>query len=329
MKKVLIMGGSYFIGKKVVEMLSDLNIYDIYVLNRGSKKNRNQGIHQLIADRNDLVQMKKVLSSILFDYVIDISCLNEEHVNILFDSINTSRLKQVVFLSSSAVYSCDNECDIKLEESKLGTNRFWGQYGVDKINAEKAYQKNAQEKRFRCDILRPPYVYGEYNYARRESFIFDHLFNNRPIIVPMSNNKIQFIYVRDLGNIIISLLGQKKSQLVNIYNVGNKHAITMLEWVMLCGYVAKVTPIIYMYTGDVYEGKKYFPFHNYNNVLNVDLINKICNAETPLVDGLMQSMLWFSAHHKNIVFNKETEGNERDILDMHKSKLIKIQDNVC
>ncbi len=60
-----------------------------------------------------------------------------------------------------------------------------------------------------CDliILRPLYVYGEYNYAQRESFIFEHLENNRLIIIPNKGElRLQFIYSTDLANIIVKLL---------------------------------------------------------------------------------------------------------------------------
>lgn len=104
----------------------------------------------------------------------------------------------------------------------LGYNKYWENYGLDKIAAEDRYKKYAQEFGFKCDIIRSPYVYGEFNYARRESFVFEHLLRNKPIIIPRQNSKIQFIYVKDLAEIIIRLLEVKEEQDVNVYNVGNR-----------------------------------------------------------------------------------------------------------
>lgn len=50
MKKVLVMGGSYFIGKKIVEVLK--NNYEVTVLNRGTKEEIS-GINHIKCDRND------------------------------------------------------------------------------------------------------------------------------------------------------------------------------------------------------------------------------------------------------------------------------------
>ena len=48
--RVLVMGGSYFIGKMIVNALNDNN-YEVYVLNRGSKQPDDRRAHQIVADR--------------------------------------------------------------------------------------------------------------------------------------------------------------------------------------------------------------------------------------------------------------------------------------
>ena len=60
MRKVLVMGGSYFIGKKIIDQLL-LENYSIFTLNRGTIKNTDSRIHNLICDRNNLTQMKETL----------------------------------------------------------------------------------------------------------------------------------------------------------------------------------------------------------------------------------------------------------------------------
>lgn len=51
-----------------------------------------------MADRNDFLQMKEALNSKVFDYVIDVSGLNQDHMVNLCQSLNLSKLKNL-FLS--------------------------------------------------------------------------------------------------------------------------------------------------------------------------------------------------------------------------------------
>ena len=65
MEKVLVMGGTYFIGKRIVEFLLKSN-YDVYILNRGTREVNDSRIHQITCDRNNIEKMNMVLK----EYVI-------------------------------------------------------------------------------------------------------------------------------------------------------------------------------------------------------------------------------------------------------------------
>lgn len=314
MKKLLILGGTYFIGRKLVETVLDHNEYEVYLLNRGSREIfDDERVISIIADREDPVQMRAALEKYAFDYIIDISGLNKKHVDILFDTVNTTQLRKVVFLSSSSVYCDTADGMVKDEAATLGENAFWGAYGTDKIDAEKQYRFYAEKYGIECSIVRPPYVYGEYNYARRESFVFDHILNGKPMIVPGKNNIIQFIYVGDLAETLLALLKTSGNR-VEIYNVGNTVGVTMLEWVILCGYVVKRKPQIYAYTGNEFNGKDYFPFHDYDNVLDCSKIKTIMHEETDFIQGLEAAYHWYEKNKGQIVFNPKMRETELYIL---------------
>lgn len=115
MKKLLILGGTYFIGRKLVEVVLEHNEYEVYILNRGSRKAfEDSRVNYIIADRENPAQMKTALKEYEFDYIIDISCLNKSHADILFDSINKTKLRKAVFLSSSSVYRDTADGIVKL-----------------------------------------------------------------------------------------------------------------------------------------------------------------------------------------------------------------------
>lgn len=315
MKEALIMGGSYFIGRAIAERLSQDLV--VTLLNRGSKS-APHNIKQLVCDRNDAQHMKEVLRGHYFDYIIDVCGLNAAQAEILVNSLeDCSSLKTLVFISSSAVYDAENLRIPFKEFDRLAYNRYWTAYGADKIAAEIAYSAAFENTCAKTVFLRPPYVYGENNYAQRESFIFAHLMDNRPIIIPKSNPMLQFIYARDLADIIAKLLPLHDTMPQNsVYNVGNSKGISCREWVEVCAEAAGVTPKIieYDYAVDGRSVRDFFPFFDYDNVLDVSRIKAICSDETPFVEGLRNAFEWFKASRDSIEFKPNVTQNEIEIL---------------
>ncbi len=311
--KVLIMGGSYFIGKKIAEILS--NNFDVTVLNRGTRKNP-LDTDCILCDRNNFSEMQSSLKNKYFDFVVDVSGTNAKQVEILCKSLNISKLKSYIFIGSSAVYDVENLNIPFSENNNTAKNKYWTDYGTNKIYAEKYLKDTFNNTDTNLFILRPPYVYGENNYAQRESFIFEHLLNRKPVIIPNTGNtKLQFIYTTDLANIIKALLNSDIKG-TNIYNVGNKSAVTVKEWVEVCAKVSgcdcKIIPFSYDKFG--FTERDFFPFFDYDNVLDVTKINEIYCTETPFIDGLKTAFEDFRENGKNIVFKQFVTENEQKIL---------------
>lgn len=314
MKRVLVIGGSYFIGKAITKELQG-NGYEVTLLNRGSRLVA--GTKQLSCDRNDKKAMKSVLEGKVFDYLVDVSGLNKEQAQILCDTLNMKELKSMVFISSSAVYDVEHLKARFREQDRIKKNKFWGQYGTDKIEAERTYSQRMEERQIPLVILRPPYVYGEENYVQRESFIFEHILQNKPVIVPAANKKLQFIYAKDLAVIVRKML-EKESRGSEIYNVGNNQYVTIKEWVQLCaeamGKAVEIVNFDYKKYGR--NVREFFPFHDYDNVLNVDKIQQadINIEETDMLAGLQNAYKWFLEQRLEISWKKEVKKAEVEIL---------------
>lgn len=312
-QKVLLMGGSYFIGKKIAEVLS--HEFDVTVLNRGTKR-QSENVEAIICDRDDRNSMKKSLRDRHFDFVVDVSGTNAVQSKILCESLELKGVKAFLFISSSAVYDVERLNIPFGEKDPLGENFYWTDYGTNKIEAESYLIKTLGKIGTNLFILRPPYVYGENNYAQRESFVFEHLLTDRPVIVPNSGEtKLQFIYTTDLANIIKTLL-MSDIKGINIYNVGNKNAVTVKQWIKTCaaaiGRKARIVEFDYKKYG--YTPRDFFPFFDYDNVLDVTEINKIYSYETPFEDGLKAAYGQFLNDRANIVFKQNVIDNEKDIL---------------
>ena len=256
--------------------------------------------------------MKQTLKGRTFDAVIDVSGLNQKQIEICCESLDCS-VKHWIFISSSAVYDVDRCALPILETEPLGENPYWGQYGTDKIAAESALTAFCQKHNIALSILRPPYMYGEYNYVQRESFIFDHLMHNQPILIPAADNRIQFCYTGDLAKIVTTLLACPK-QGIEVYNVGDQQGVSFSEWIQqcadVCGTQAKIIPV----HDANWKAKDYFPFRDYDNVLDVTKIHQIVPEDTSFETGLTRAYQWFCEHRGEIVFKPKLAANEKQIL---------------
>lgn len=313
-KSVLVMGGSYFIGKLIVEELVQKG-YRVYTLNRGTKPETNPAIYRILCDRNDPLKMKIALKGLAFDAVIDVCGLNQRQAEILTDALDCSSVVKFVFISSSAVYAVDHISPPYKETDRLEENRYWTFYGKDKIEAEAYYQKYFQPLSANLVIVRPPYVYGEYNYVQRESFLFDHILNQMPVIIPAANCRLQFIYGRDLASVIARLLEIAALE-HSVYNVGNRSSVTAKEWVSFCGAALqkRVEIIEYDHHAQRRCERDFFPFFNYDNVLDVSRIKALVPEETDFLEGLKHSLAWYLANQDSIVFKESIQEHEKEIL---------------
>ena len=209
------------------------------------------------------------------------------------------------------------------ETDSLKENHHWTTYGQDKIEAEQYYIDYVKQHTSELIILGPPYIYGENNYAQRESFIFEHLDHQKPIIIPNSNPKLQFIYTADLAHIILNLISCTLEPL-SIFNVGNQQAMTTREWIDVCAKVPHPSAHIidYDYHQDNRSIRDFFPFYDYDNVLDVTKIKQLIPSETDFEAGLKQTYNWYVENENDILFKEDVVPNEAMILEHNqKSRL--------
>ncbi len=312
--KVLVLGGSYFVGRKLVEVLAGHG-YEVTVLNRGTKPLSVEGVQQICCDRNDGKGMKAALAGKEFDYVIDVSWQDVSWVENLCNALVFDTVKKLVFISSSAVYDVENLQIPFTETDALAENKYWTFYGKGKIDAEAYYSEFLKDKKTELVMLRPPYIYGEYNYAQRESLIFRQLMEDKPVVIPKSDPKLQFIYTEDLAAVVECLLKTETGK-ESVFNVGNRTAVTSKEWVEACAKAAGKVPGIMEadYTELGRNVRDFYPFFDYDNVLEVSKVNEIVKKETEFEEGLKKSFAWFLENRENITFKANVDKNLYEII---------------
>lgn len=278
-KKVLVTGGTVFVSRYVAEYYVGKGA-EVYVLNRGSKP-QSEGVILIQADRHELGD---VLRGYHFDVILDVTAYDAQDVEDLLDAVGS--YDEYILISSSAVYP-EYGTQPFMESVPIGENRFWKKYGTDKIAAEEALLKRNPN----AYIIRPPYLYGPMNNVYREAFVFDCAMQNRPFYLPKNGElKLQFFHVEDLCRFIDEILEQKPEQ--HIFNVGNRDAITVKEWVKQCYEIVGKQAEFVNVTADV-EQRKYFSFYDYEYYLDVTAQEQLMPETKALDEGIREALAWY------------------------------------
>lgn len=159
--KILVTGGTVFVSRYVADYFKDNN--EVFVLNRNTRKQLD-GVNLIEADHQNL---GNILKEYNFDVVIDVCSCTGKDVSDLIKALPDG-IKDYILISSSAVYP-ETNLQPFTEEQQTGTNSIWGEYGINKIEAEEILFSKIPS----AYVLRPPYLYGPMQNIYREPFVFE------------------------------------------------------------------------------------------------------------------------------------------------------------
>ena len=105
--------------------------------------------------------------------------------------------------------------------------------------------------------------------------------------------RLHFLHVEDLCRFAEILLEKQPAQ--RIFNVGNPDCITVRDWVTACYAACGKEPRFVSVSPDV-EQRQYFPFYNYEYVLDVSAQCSLMSDFIPMEKGLAESLVWYRGH---------------------------------
>lgn len=285
--KILVTGGTVFVSRYTAEYFLAKG-HEVYVLNRNTRP-QSKGVKLINRERHDLGNS---LKNIAFDLVIDVTSYNETDVKDLLNALGD--FGEYIMISSSAVYPETLKQPFK-EIYECGFNIHWGDYGTNKIAAEKCLLAKVPN----AYIIRPPYLYGMMNNLYREAFVFECAEKNMPFFIPKDGKmQLQFFDVEDLERLIEKIVEIKPQ--FHIINAGNPKTTDINEWVRTCYSVLGKIPEI-RYVPCNIEQRLYFPFRDYEYVLDTANQKFILPDVKPLETGLKQSYDWYKNNNELIV----------------------------
>tara|TARA_Y100000591_G_C21827301_1_gene697416 strand:+ start:1110 stop:2057 length:948 start_codon:yes stop_codon:yes gene_type:complete len=310
-KKVLITGGSGFIGTNLVNALLDCTDFCITILDSKIptfiKKSKRLNFVQ--GDLSDKFLLKNLFAQNSFDIVYHLAWNSipessledpEEEVKLnLVNSlnlINISYLNSVgkfIFLSSGGtVYGNALYSPIKENHPKSPLNP----YGITKLAVEKFIEMHGFLNDFKYIILRPSVPYGPYQNPNSKQGVISVFLNNlidgkNFIIWGDGENKRDFFFIDDLIDAII-----KSSLSVDVYNV--IFNVGGLESITINDLVDKMENIFNMKINVKYEPARNFDASDVS--LDCSLIQEKLNwkPSTNIDSGIMKTFEWIKKYRK-------------------------------
>ena len=305
--RVLVIGGTLFIGKLLVKRLIAAG-HEVTILHRKAEHPFGRKVRNLVADRNDVTTIRSALSGLKFDAVYDIAYdwergTTSAQVEATAKSI-PGDLSRYIFMSSVAAYGDGLN---HAEDDPLASDIHTNPYVRNKASSERALFRMYHESRFPVVTMRPPFVYGPENPFYREAFFWDRLRADRPIIIPGDGNRLmQFVYINDLVDACFNAL-EKHTAPGRAFNVGDDKALTQIEAVTeIAKSIGKVPNIVRVPREIIVRnGGNAFnePFY-FGQYLDVPPITEVIGrvkrvlnvVPTPFGTGLKETYKWYLRH---------------------------------
>lgn len=157
--KALFIGGTGVISTAVVKRLVDELHWEVWLLNRGTRKGVvPEGVHQILADINDEAAVAEKIKDLTFDTVCEFIGFQVKDVERDY-RLFKNKTKQYIYTSSASAYHKPAAGYIVNEGTTLA-NPHW-QYSRDKISCEEFLMKKYREEGFPVTIVRPSHTYDE------------------------------------------------------------------------------------------------------------------------------------------------------------------------
>lgn len=202
LKKVLVLGGTRFFGKHLVEYLLQAG-HDVTIATRGvTEDSFGNAVKRIIVDREDGKLLEERLEGKSYDIVYDNLCYSSNAAKMVCEVLK-GKTKKYIMTSSMAVY----EPALSLLEEDFNPYEYAITYG-DRNDFNYSEGKRLAEAvlfqyaTFPVVAVRFPVVIGENDYTKRLQFYVECVVNQNPIVVDHVDGNLSFIHEKEAGEFL-------------------------------------------------------------------------------------------------------------------------------
>lgn len=289
-KKVLVLGGTRFFGKYLVQSLIDQGL-DVTIATRGNTKDSfGDQVNKIIFDRTDEESIKTALTKETYEVIYDNIAYTSNDIEILLRHVTP---KRYIVTSSMSAY---HELHFDLKETDFDPAkeafRLVSSEEVDYAQGKRTVEEILTQKYSQIPsvFVRFPYVIGADDYTKRFTFYIDHLIKQKPMAVDNLTHQMGFVDAQEAGK-FLAFLGT--SSFTGPINGASKGTVSLEEVLQRVTKKTGLSPL-FSETGDQgpYNGTPAYS-------INVGLAEEIGFSFSQLQDWIYQLCDWEIAQASN------------------------------
>ncbi len=213
--KILVIGGTRYFGIHMVNKLLEQG-YDVTSATRGKAQDSyGDKVERIILQRTNPESIKKTLSGIHFDVVIDKIAYCSNDIKYVMDVVDCDKY---IYMSSTSVYdpkmidTKENDFDAIAKEL-IWCDRKAFPYEEIKRQAECALWQAYPHKNWIA--VRYPFAIGKDDYTNRLLFYVEHVMNEQPMFIDNIDCQMGYIRSDEAGEFIAYLVDKNVKGAIN------------------------------------------------------------------------------------------------------------------
>ena len=238
-KKILIIGGTGFIGKNLVLKLRTKN-FKIFSLSHSVDKRiiYKQHAKQIKCDITNKTELKKKLDKLNFDFIINLSGYVDHSKKVKTMNTHYNGLKNLVEIFKKKKFKLFIQIGTSLEYGAKKSPQFEtfkckpkSHYGLSKLKSSEYLVNTNKKIFFPYIILRLYQIYGPHQKTERLlPLVVEACLKDKTFSTTAGTQLRDFLYVDDLNDLIIKILRSKVKN--EIFNVGSGQPVQIKKLIL-------------------------------------------------------------------------------------------------
>ncbi len=325
MDSALVIGGTRFIGRHLVDELLDHD-YRVTIFTRGNRENPfadDDRVDHVEGDRTNDTALESAAMTVDPDAVFD--CVAYHPKDVRAATRIFADCESYVYVSSGAAYGREEipkrEDETPLESctAEQATDDSFETYGNRKAEGDRAVVAAAEDG-VRAMTVRPPIVYGPHDYTERLDWWIDRVNRFDRVVVPGDGTNLRHrVYVEDVASAL--RIVAEHGEAGEAYNVGDRRLVTLEEMVdLIADSLDTSVEIVHAGPRELAAGDlaldDYPMYRTYPHVLSTAKLAALGWESTPLTEAMDRTVAAHLENDRGGVEKEPDRASEERVLDI-------------